>query len=522
MSSTSNTALDVSVWFRVLRTYRLRWVVPTVVIAALAATYAFVRKPTWQAAQALVVRSEANVANEPPGKFRQAEDMKVSQETVLEIARSRAVLAAALEDIGPAADADHAALFPTPKDVARFRKNVSLTAPKGAEFGTTEIFYLNVKDHDRRRAVALNGAISRHLQTQFQDLLDQKAKSMTTELDRAVRLNQEALAHSTEKLGALESSVGADLGDLRSISKLSSGGSSLQQALTKLEDDLRAAQITERSSGELLTILRAAEHDSRRLLAMPQSLLTKVPGLARLKEGLVDAQLRTAQLLGAMSKAHPSVQDAIANEQEVEQHIRQELPGAISSIELDRRLARIGIDSIEQQINNVRERSNRLAAVRAEHAQLVAEVERHTQQVKQSESRLAEARSVEAGATAANLISLVDAPDTGTRPLGPGKTTICGVGLIGGLMTGMGILLLTVPANVMLPGASANGRPPIAEAMPTAQEPATAQETPPVQPTVREPVPTPAATATVERAPCRARLTLSQALEQLATPAAQH
>jgi succinoglycan biosynthesis transport protein ExoP len=500
-NAADQNAFDIAAWLQILRTHRLRWMIPTVAITLLAATYALVRQPSWQAAQALVVRSEAGVASEAPGKFRQAEDMKVSQETVLEIARSRSVLAAALQDVGPPANLADASEFPTAKNVEGFRKAVSMTAPKGAEFGTTEIFYLNVKDRDPQRAVALNQAISHNLQTQFQDLLDQKAKSMTVELQRAARLNQKQLDASTAKLSTLESSVGPDLADLRSISKLSAGGSSLQLALSKLEDDLRAAETAERSSEELATMLRAAEHDRRQLLAMPNSLLEKVPALRRLKEGFVDAQLRTAQLLGSMSKAHPSVQGAMANEQEVDAHIRRELPMAIRSIEVDRRLANIKINSIRQQLDDVRQRSQRLATVRAEHAQLVAAVERHTQQVKLSESRLAEARSSEAGARAANLISIVDSPDTGTRPLGPGKTVICGVGLIGGLMTGLGILLLTVPTSL------------------TQSVPAVAPQTPnsKTKTNIRQPSPACAPAASTNLPPCRSNLSITAALAKVAT-----
>ena len=320
---------------------------------------------------------------------------------------------------------------------------------------------------------------------------------MTTELQRAVRLAQSELQDSTDQLGKLESGVGADLADLRSISKLSSGGSSLQQALTVLDNQLRTAKVAELSNGRLAAMLRAAEHDSRQLLAMPGSLLDKLPALGRLKEGLVDAQLRTAQLLGAMSEAHPSVQDAVANEHEVEHHIRRELPVAIRTIEVERQLAQITIQSIERQATDVRRRSERLAAIRSEHAKLVAQVERHTQQVKQAESRLAETRSAAAGARAANLISLVDSPDTGTRPLGPGKTVIAGVGFVGGLMAGIGILFLTVPGSVPCLA------PP--RTQPTADRPAATSA-------IRSCAP-PAAPS---RPPCRKKLTLSQALAQVA------
>jgi uncharacterized protein involved in exopolysaccharide biosynthesis len=447
MSSTIDTAFDFAAWFRILRAYRWRWLIPASAIALLAIAYALLRQDTWEAAQALVVRSEAGTADEPPGKFRQTEDMKVTQETVLEIARSRSVLSAALAEVGPPAGAAALAEFPTAKNIAALRKRVSLAAPKGAEFGTTEIFYLNVQDHDPQRAVALNLAISRHLQAQFQRLLDQKAKSMTVELERAARLNRTELAESTRKLGELETLVGSDLADLRSISNLSAGDGKLQQSLAQLETELRAAEVAEQSNRELLAMLLLAEHDPSKLLATPKTLLAKLPALARLKEGLVDAQLRTAQLLAAMTEAHPNVQDAIANEREVDEHIRRELRVAIRAIEVDQQLANVAVDSLRRRMVDVRARSERLSAVRAEHAQLAAQVDRHLKQVDQAESRLAETRSAEAGARAANLISLVDLPDTGTRPLGPSKAVICGTGLIGGLLTGLGILFLTVPSG---------------------------------------------------------------------------
>lgn len=445
MSHAAGKEVNVAQLLAVLKNYRYRWMLPAIVITLAAATYAFVRTPTWQAAQALVVRGDAGATNQTPGKFSQPEEMRVAQETVLEIARGRSVLTAALEEVGPAADAENTANFPSAKDVEALRKAVSVTAPNGAEFGTTEIFYLNAKADDRERALRLTAAISSQLKKHFQQLVDQKAKSVTLELEKSVRLAQAELGESTAQLADLEAGVGADLADLRSMSKLSSSGISLQAAMTTLDDELREAKVAEESNATLLEMLQAAQQDSRALLAMPNTLLEKLPVLRRLKEGLVDAQLRTAELLGSMSHEHPRVRGAVANEQEVAAHILRELPVAIRSIEVERKLARIKIASIERQLADARSRMQHLAAVRAEHSQLSAQVERDTQQVRQAESRLAESRSLEAGAQAANLISLVDSPDTGTRPLGPGKAVVIGVGMIGGLLVGFAVLFLTVP-----------------------------------------------------------------------------
>ena len=66
--------------------------------AAAATFYAAVRRPTWNATQALIVRNRASAGEEGlPGKFRQPEEMKTFQETIVELARSRGVLESALK-----------------------------------------------------------------------------------------------------------------------------------------------------------------------------------------------------------------------------------------------------------------------------------------------------------------------------------------------------------------------------------------------------------------------------------------
>ena len=72
----------------------------------------------------------------------------------------------------------------------------------------------------------------------------------------------------------------------------------------------------EKAHRQLLTLLKDAEADPTRLMAAPNSLLDSQPALRRLKDGLVDAQLRTATLQGRMSAEHPEV--VAAREAEVQ------------------------------------------------------------------------------------------------------------------------------------------------------------------------------------------------------------
>ena len=185
--------------FKLLQAHPLRWIVPTVGLAVAALAYAQLRPATWEASQALTVRDEA-ASGERLGKFHVVEDMKTVQETILELAKGHAVLAASLKEVGPPSDRPAAAAWPTDRDVAALLGAVKLSPPRGAEFGKTEVFYLQVQNHDRQRAIALATAVSDQLKKRFEDLRDSKAQSMVNELTKTVTLAQADLKAASDRL----------------------------------------------------------------------------------------------------------------------------------------------------------------------------------------------------------------------------------------------------------------------------------------------------------------------------------
>jgi hypothetical protein len=104
---------------------------------------------------------------------------------------------------------------------------VKLVPPKGAEFGKTEVFYLNVQAESRSRATTLAAAICKQLQARSQELRDQKAKSLIAELTKTVDLAQVDLSTTTAELTNIETRVGADLGELRVLNEVGGGDSPL-------------------------------------------------------------------------------------------------------------------------------------------------------------------------------------------------------------------------------------------------------------------------------------------------------
>ena len=204
---------------QVLRTHLRWWAVPAVVCAVLAAGYSLVTPRDWQATQAFNLRAEATGSSDQRlGKFSDLSEMKVRQETILELAKSKGVVEATLKTVGPKPSLFGTSKnWPTAQDVDDFRKNIDMRPPGGAEFGQTEVFYLSVRDHNRERAAQLVAALSDELENSLKQLRDERAQSMVTELSRTVSLTETDLNFSIEKLSQFEAAIGADLAELRNL-----------------------------------------------------------------------------------------------------------------------------------------------------------------------------------------------------------------------------------------------------------------------------------------------------------------
>lgn len=427
---------------------------PAVAGAVLAAIVALVTPRDWRAEQGLLIRSDAaGYADQRLGKFTDLSEMKTVQETLLELARSRSVVTAVLGEV----DGQE----PSRQDIADFRDKLRLNPPGGAEFGKTEVFYIGMLDPNRDRAIALVESLSGQLDTRLTELREQRAGSMVAEVERSVAVARAQLHTHVEKLAAFEQSVGADLIELRFLTSPSGGQSELGQKALAIESERRQSVERRRQNEALLAELEAAVADPSRILATPDALLTSQPGLRRLKDGLVDAQLAVARTAGVRTADHPFVLAARRAQEAVQQELVHELPAAIAGVKLELQVAQGHETALAAQVQGLRSRSANLASKRSEYAELVANVEGQTSVLEGALKQLADAKSHRAGANSASLLSPIDRVETGVHPVGPGRTTIAGTGGLAGLLLGATLVfVLKAPSN-----------PAIDEAKPQAAQP---------------------------------------------------
>lgn len=421
------------------------WVPVGVACFLLAATYSLVKPDQWQATQSVLLRDEAAGQLSGQGRFDSIDTMKAAQEMVVEVARNQAVLEATLKQVGPPRGSRVKSDWPSLADVESLRKNVKVSPPNGAEFGTTEVLHLSVDADNRERAILLASTICQQMDIALKNIRNRRADSVIAELENAELLAQQELARATEALKAEETKVGSDLGELRSLNDAQSGDGNLRNAWNQIKQQIRDGEAELVKLDEQLNILKEAQNDPDNLIATPNQLLESQPSLRRLKDGLVDAQLRTSQLMGKMSKSHPQVLSAVAAEQEVRNKLRGELEIAVRGVQADLQLQRSRLKSINSQEADVRERLDSLATIRAGYANLVADVDKCTLVLRTAHEQLADAKANKRASETSSLITRIDQPTTGEYPMGPSKTVIAGGGLLGGLMLGIGVVVLLAP-----------------------------------------------------------------------------
>lgn len=422
------------------------WIPITMVTTLGSLTFALVKHDVWQASQTMVIRDEAAGQLDGQGRFDNMNTMKAAQEMVVEVSHNFNVLEATLREVGSPKNSTRSAKpWPSIGDVEDFRKLVSVAPPNGAEFGTTEVLHLRVDGETPERAIALANALAAHLDRALKDLRGRRAAGVIQELTDAMRLAQSHLDDTTERLEAMEREVGSDLGELRKLSEAGSGDGGLQVGWGQIKQQIRDGQAEIARLEEQLRLLKEAADQPDKIVGMPGQLLETQPALRRLKEGLVDTQLKTSELLGRMSEEHPLVKAALTSEREVQANIREEISTAIRGIEAERMVHRSRLASVAGQEVEVRERLDGLAGMRARYTNLVAEVAQANQVLQETQNKLGEAKANQQASLAASVITLVDSPTVGEHPLGPGKTTILIAGMCGGLLIGGGLIFLTTP-----------------------------------------------------------------------------
>ncbi|MEM7313111.1 MAG: hypothetical protein AAF497_08150, partial [Planctomycetota bacterium] len=418
---------------------------PVAAFTTVALLYCLLKPTWWEASQAILVRDEASLRTGRVGQFESVDAMQTAQETLNEVAQHRSVLLAAMKEVGPFGRKPKN--WPTDKQVDSFRDKVSVNSPNGTKFGRTEVLYLSVRGRTKERAAELTNKVCDELMQRMKQLRIERYDSVINETTRAVEVARKELTTASDRLSALEKEVGPDLAELRVMVDQGQGNGNVRLAINTIEAELRKARGEyERKKNEHEQLVSAI-NDPRKLITMPNRILDSQPTLKRLKEGLVAAQIVTANQMGGKSARHPDVQKALAAEQRIRGQLHRELRSAVKTLKSEVELSSNKVESLIRQQQAVGGRLGGLAAIRTKYNNLTNAVRQKSDFIKQAEITLATARSNRASAETSSLIQRIDQPVVGSRPAGMGRRVIVLGGVFAGLMTGLGLIFISMPID---------------------------------------------------------------------------
>ena len=381
----------------------------------------------------------------PLGRFDSNDELKRSLETILQIAKNPSVAKAALKKVGPPEDRKSSDEFPTEEEVEGLTENISLSAPKGTEFGSSEVIYLSVKSNEQDRAIALATAVCDAMEKRMILLRTAHSQSLVAELREKQRLANHVLMESTAKLTAFERKLGPDLAEMRTLAESNGGDGALRVQVNQIRGELRTAERQRSLQAQLFHLLRKVGGDPNVILSAPSRLLEVQPSLRQLRNGLVEAKLATAKLRSSLTDTHPQVLASEQTEKNVLAALVREARNSIRAAAEDVKTANTQVKSLEKKLASVKDRLGGLAGQRADYVNVSAEVAQCRDQYKQINDSLAEARGRLEASDATSLITRFESPSTGSRPLGPGNSILLLGTTLGGLFLGLTLVYLLAP-----------------------------------------------------------------------------
>jgi polysaccharide biosynthesis transport protein len=433
------------------------WILTTIIFGALGVGYAFFLKTdTYIASQALLVRDEANGAVMRLGRFQSQTEMKAAQETILEMAKSHQVVREALVAVGEPPQiinwlfpVSFSGEYPSKELVEETASQaIQVHAPKGTEFGTTEIIYLDIKSNSTEHARRLNKALCDALESRLQQVRRARADGVILELVSARNSRRQALTEVTEKLEEIERAAGSDLTDLRGLTETVGGNSSSRAELEQIKNEIRQSEASRQALLSDRDMLIKASQDPQGFLVAPGSVLNAHPGLKRMREGLADSQIQGAHILGKFTADHPSAIASNSAQAAIASRFSNELKAAITTVDADLSLADIKLQRLENQKVKAEARLATIAEGRATYANLVADVKSKSVLLETAERELAGAQAARDASISTSLLTRLDAAIVSDRPTGPGRTTLSGLSAIAGLVFGLGIVFAITPIDM--------------------------------------------------------------------------
>ncbi|MEO8272397.1 MAG: hypothetical protein ABI557_21995, partial [Aureliella sp.] len=144
---------------------------------------------------------------------------------------------------------------------------------------------------------------------------------------------------------------------------------------------------------------------------------------------------------------HPLVVASLQAETNLRDQLRNELGLSIQTLSKDRDIAGERVSKLNSQRYQLEARLENIARIRADYSNVASEVKSRNEQLQESERELVQAQASRDASLTSSLITRLDDPQLGEKPIGPGRSTILAGTTISGLFFGLGVVFLLAPLD---------------------------------------------------------------------------
>lgn len=440
--------MDVSGWIgqmpgliAVLLRFRLVLIGSIAVFGLGGILFALMTPKAYQANQLFLIRDEAS-----GGKFQSLEWLKSAQETVQEVAKHSDVLRLALKEVGPEYPSWFGSEegFPSQTDIEKLRDNVWVSAPGGNEVGKTEMVRLNVKAPTPERALKLLQHISNGMGRQMRLIRAERAGNIEAGRLAAVESARRQSEEITTEVIEMERGLGEDLIELRAMldDKSASDSALLKPLLLSLDAELLKESNLHAKVQQDMKFFQDGLENVANLLGFPNELLEQYQTLRDLKTGLVAAQIQMTEVKSRYEPWNVNYTRAEQRLSTLENQIRNELNVSIGIAKSSLGFLEGKIEALKGQRETRVAQLTRLAGLRAPYQNLVATQAAATNNLKQAQDELAQARAARLSAAETDLLTPMEEPIAGTRNVGSSRTLIVLGSGVCGIFVGLGLVML--------------------------------------------------------------------------------
>ena len=430
------------VW-RTLSQYRWRIAACVASFVGLAACVAMITPWTWRASMTVWLVPQT-IEQHQQGEFNYDADrqLSVQLENFRQVALSDEVLGEILKQAAKLAPRRIAGKT---ESVRSLRQQIDIRAPKGAEFGKSEIFQVRVIDRDPDRALAVAETFRDVSQKRYKELYLQKAESLTNQAREAADGARAASSAAQRELRRFELKAGSDLHDLRVLAGRQSADVLLKKALVSVQDERQKIEGAVRERQKRLAALQqaVAGMTDATLTAMPTHLFAENDFLQPARTQVTNLTARLATLESRFTRQYPEVQAVRRELADARRRFRRALTSFMSSLDADLAARGERLTYLIKQEREGRERLERLERMRTAYTSSADAVERSLQHLRVTERRLAEAAELQARSRRARLLIFVDPPKVEDQPVSPKRRNhvLAGLGL--GLVAGVGLAMVS-------------------------------------------------------------------------------